>query len=160
MEKKLLVESTTMSAAFLAFFLIMISIPAVMATTPPYYSGPYQIYANEEGIFIECAQLGIYDYQNPPATNAPWPCILHQAYSYVFGDWEFDGDLTMYYAGADASLNTLYNLDDEGSGYCAQYVWPASPGASVVVTSLDQVYRNTVTQEVYNPVSPQAVVTG
>jgi hypothetical protein len=144
-----------MSAAFLAALLILISIPAVMASTPPYYSGPIQDYKYTEGVYMEWAQVGIYDYQNPPYDNPPWPCILHQTYAYVFGDWEFYIPHQMYYKGADATLTNLYEdyeYDSDGaSRYCAVYAWPSSPYACAVQTKSNGLYRNTVTNEIINP---------
>ena len=152
MEKKLLIRSMTISTISVAMILFAISAPMALAVTPPYYRGPYQGYQYEDNKYMEVAQLGAYDYSNPP--TAPYPCLLHQAYAYTWSPWAFDGFLSMETMAWDSSDTTIYYEICFGWSGMGAYHWP-SPEAYSATISIHQKYINTQTQETFSP--PDAV---
>lgn len=158
MDKKLFFKSTLMSASILFTLLIVINIPSVLAETPPYYKGPFKGYMTDT-YFIEVAQIGLYDYENPPV--APYPCVLHQAYGYAIDPWELYGNINMTVAAWDQSQTLLYGYGGYGSpGYAYYYGWPESPYAYSEYTLARQYYWNTQTQQVEMPPPAEIGITG
>lgn len=157
MDKKLFAKSAIMSALIVTMTLVLVNIPGVLADTPPYYKGPYKGFQTGTNQYVEVAQVGLYDYENPPAR--PYVCVLHQGYGYGISPWVPYGALVMQSLGWYQSGTPAYSAVDygaSGAGYAYRYVYPFSPYAWNEATIANTQFRNTQTGQIITP--PNAIV--